>query len=87
MSKKLSELESLLAELSRERDAIDTAVEQMMARMAETPSDQRSSNGWAPDGPLTREFLAMTNRQAELDSDIQAVTRDIAARKPPPQLH
>jgi hypothetical protein len=87
MSKKLSELQALLLDLSDERNKLDEAIEQMMARMAEVPPEQRSRNDWAPDGALTRQFLVMTNRQAELDAEIQTVSRDIAARKPRPQLH
>ncbi len=87
MSKKLAELEALFADLTGERTELDTTVEQMIADMAGVPVDQRSKSGWASDGPLTRKFLDLTNRQAALEAEIHDVTRAIAELKGAPLPH
>jgi len=83
MPNKLADLEALLADLSKERAEIDTAIGQMMANMAEVPPEKRSSGDWAPDGALTKQFLDLTNRQAEVEAEIIAVYRAITAAKKP----
>jgi len=83
MPNKLADLEALLTDLSKERAELDTTIEQMIANMAEVPTDKRSTNDWAPDGALTKQFFDLTNRQAELDAEIVGVSRAITAAKKP----
>ena len=83
MPKKRANLEPLLADLSQERDALDAAIESMMADMAQVPPEQRSSSDWASDGARTRQFLDLTNRQAEVEREIVALSQEIlVATKP-----
>lgn len=83
MPKKRANLEPLLADLSQERDALDAAIESMMADMAQVPPEQRSSSDWASDGVRTRQFLDLTNRQAEVEREIVALSQEIlVATKP-----
>jgi hypothetical protein len=42
---------------------------------------------WAFDGALTKQFLDLTNRQAELETEIEAVSRAITAVKKPVLPH
>jgi len=81
MPTKLADLEALFADLSKERVEIDTAIEQMMANMAEAPPENRSTSDWASNGTLTKQFLDLTNRQAALEAEIVAVSRAITAAK------
>jgi len=87
MAETLSELDLLLADLNDERDQLDSQIEQMMAALAEVPPDDRAENGWGPDGALTREFLELTNRQTDLEAEIQTVQEAIAAQKPETPVH
>ena len=87
MPDKLPDLEALLTDLSKERAELDTAIEQMIADMAEVPTEKRSTNDWAPDGTLTKQFLDLTNRQAELEAEIVTVSRKIMAAKKPVLPH
>jgi hypothetical protein len=81
MPNKLADLDVLLNDLIKERAELDTAIEQMMANMAEVPPEKRSSGDWAPDGALTKQFLDLTNRQAVLEAEIIAVYGAITAAK------
>ena len=76
-----AEMPTKLADLSKERTEIDTAIEQMMANMAEMAPEMRSTSDWASDGTLTKQFLDLTHRQAQLEAEIVAVSRAIAAAK------
>ena len=87
MPKKLANLEVLFADLSKERAELDTAIEQMMANMAEVPPEKRSTSDWASNGALTKQFLDLTNRQAQLEAEIVAVSRAITAAKKPVLPH
>ena len=82
MTKKPDEL-ALLAELNRERDDLDAAIEEMIAAMAAAPEDERKTGDWAPDGSLTRQYLDLANRQAELERDIADLSRAITAAVKP----
>lgn len=84
MTKKIGELESLLAELSRERDELEAAIETMIAELADVPDDERKSGDWAPDGASTKRYLELTHRQTEVEQDIVDLTREMAATKKPP---
>jgi hypothetical protein len=83
MSKKIDDMKVQLAALSAERDLLDTAIEEMIASMAELPPEQRSSSDWGPDGALT-----LTKRQAEVETDIVDLTRAIVeSDEPASSLH
>ncbi len=85
MSKKLAELEALFADLSEERVEIERSIETMMTDLADVPLAQRATGGWASDGPLTKRYLDLTNRQAGLEAEIDAVSRAIAEIKRTPR--
>lgn len=87
MSETPSELELLLTSLKGEQDELDAAIEQMISAMAEVSPEQRAASGWAPDGERTREFLELTNRQTEVEAEIEAVQEAIAAGKPATSVH
>jgi hypothetical protein len=87
MPNKLADLEALFTDLNKERAELDTAIEEMMADMADLPPERRSTNDWAPDGALTKQFLDLTNRQAELEAEIVAVSGKITAAKKPVLPH
>jgi hypothetical protein len=82
MSKKPDDL-TLLAELTRERDELDGAIETMIADMAEAAPENRNSGAWAPDGASTRRYLELTNRQAKVEREISDLTRAITAATKP----
>jgi hypothetical protein len=88
MANKLDDMKARLAALSSERTQLDTAIEEMIANMAEVPTEQHSASDWAPDGALTRKYLELTNRQAEVETEIVALGRPIvAADEPASSLH
>ena len=81
-------MKARLAALSGERTQLDTAIEEMIANMAQVPPELRSASDWAPDGALTRKYLELTNRQAEVEIEIVALGRAIvAADEPASSLH
>ena len=73
----------LLAELNRERDVLDETIEAMIADMADAPPEVRRSGDWAADGALTRKYLELANRQAELEKEIADLSRIITASAKP----
>lgn len=73
----------LLAELNRERDALDETIEGMIADMADAPPEARRSGDWAADGALTHKYLELANRQAELEREIADLSRAITAAAKP----
>jgi chromosome segregation ATPase len=79
MSQKIEDLEAQLSELTNERTELDTAIEELIADMADAPPEQRTTGGWAPNGELTRKYLDLTNRQAAVEKDIIDLSRQIAA--------
>jgi len=89
MASKLDDMKARLGELTSERAQLDTAIEEMIANMAEVPPEQRSANDWAPDGALTRKYLELTQRQAAVETEIIDLGRAIVAAddEPAPSLH
>ena len=89
MAKKFEDMKLELGRLSDERDKLDAAIEEMIVDMAEVPAEQRTKGAWAPDGASTQRYLALTARQAELETDIINLGRAIAASndEPPASLH
>jgi phosphate uptake regulator len=83
MTKKIADLEVQLSELTHERDDLDAKIEEMIADMADAPPERRTSGDWAPNGALTRKYLELTNRQAEVEKDIIDMSRQIAADSKP----
>jgi hypothetical protein len=79
MAKKIDELQSLLAQLTDERDELEAAIEAMIGEMADVPVDQRQSGDWASDGVATRRYLERANRLAEVEQAIVDLSRQIAA--------
>lgn len=87
MPRKLADLEMLFAGLGSERAELEQAIERMIGEMAGVPPEDRAARGWADDGPLTRQFLEATNRQAELEAELETVSRAIADAKDLPRPH
>jgi hypothetical protein len=72
MSKKIDDMKVQLAALSAERDLLDTAIEEMIASMAELPPEQRSSSDWGPDGAMTKKYRHRRKRRAGLIAALAA---------------
>jgi hypothetical protein len=83
MANKLDDMKARLAELSSERAELDTAIEEMIADMAELPPEQRSASDWAPDGASTRKYLELTKRQAAVETEIIDLSRAIVGTDEP----
>jgi hypothetical protein len=88
MATKLDDMKVQLATLSAERDLLDSAIEEMIANMAEVPAEQRKVGDWSPNGAMTKKYLALTNRQAEVEADIVDLGRAIMeSDEPASSLH
>jgi hypothetical protein len=88
MATKLDDMKVQLATLSAERDLLDSAIEEMIANMAEVPAEQRKVGDWSPNGAMTRKYLALTNRQAEVEAEIVDLGRAIIeSDEPASSLH
>jgi hypothetical protein len=83
MANKLVDMKSRLAELSGERDKLETAVEEMIGNMAELPPEQRSASEWGPDGASTKKYLKLTERLADVESEIIDLGRAIVESDEP----
>ena len=68
-----------LAELNRQRDELEAAIETMIADMAEQPEAARREGGWAENGAATQRYLELTNRLSDIEQDIVDLTRTMAA--------
>jgi transposase len=85
---KLDDMKTRLAELDSERAQLDTAIEEMIADLAEVPPEQRSAGDWAPDGASTRKYLELTRRQAAVETEIIDLNRAIVENdEPAPPPH
>jgi inhibitor of KinA sporulation pathway (predicted exonuclease) len=88
MANKLDEMKALLADLSSERAQLDTAIEEMIASLAELAPEQRSASDWAPDGASTKKYLELTERQAAVEAEIIDLGRAIVETdEPASSLH
>jgi hypothetical protein len=88
MATKLDDMKVQLAALSAERDVLDTAIEEMIVSMAEVPAEQRKVGDWSPNGAMTKKYLDLTNRQAEVESEIVDLGRAIMeSDEPASSLH
>jgi hypothetical protein len=83
MASKLEGMKTRLAALSGERSQLDTAIDEMIAAMAEVPADQRSTGDWAPGGASTRKYLQLTERQAAVETEIIDLSRAIVETDEP----
>ncbi|MCW5688605.1 MAG: hypothetical protein KIT76_08680 [Pseudolabrys sp.] len=68
-----------LAELNRQRDELEAAIETMIADMAEQPEAARREGDWAENGAATQRYLELTNRLSDIEQDIVDLTRTMAA--------
>ena len=88
MATKLDDMKTQIAALSAERDVLDGAIEEMIARMAEVPAEQRKQGDWSPNGAMTKKYLDLTNRQAEVEAEIVDLGRAIMeSDEPASSLH
>jgi hypothetical protein len=56
--------------------------------MVQVPPEQRLAGDWAPDGTLTRKYLELTSRQAEVETEIVTLGRAFVAEdEPASSLH
>ena len=88
MATKLDDMKMQLAALSAERDVLDSAIEEMNASMAEVPAEERKVGDWSPNGAMTKKYLTLTNRQAEVEADLVEIGRAIMeSDEPASSLH
>jgi hypothetical protein len=88
MATKLDDMKARLAALSAERDVLDSAIEEMIASMAEVPAEQRKVGDWSPNGAMTKKYLTLTNRQAEVEAELVEIGRAIMeSDEPASSLH
>jgi hypothetical protein len=88
MATKIDDMKVQLAALSTERDVLDSAIEEMIASMAEVPAEQRKVGDWSPNGAMTKKYLDLTNRQAEVEAEIVDLGRAIMeSDEPASSLH
>jgi hypothetical protein len=74
--------------LRHSRIKLETAVEEMIASMAELPPEQRAASDWGPDGASTRKYLELPERLAQVETDIIDLGRAIVeADEPASSLH
>jgi hypothetical protein len=89
MAEKPEDMTARLAQLHDERASLDAAIEDMIISMAQVPEEERASGPWSRDGASTRKYLELTSRQAEVEAEIIALGRAIAASgdEQAPSLH
>ena len=89
MAEKLEDMKTRLAQLTGERADLDAAIEDMIVSMAQVPAEERARGPWARDGASTRKYLALTERQAEVETEIVTLSRAIVASdgEPPSSVH
>lgn len=80
-------IERVLADLARERDALEAEIETMIGDMAATSDGERRSGEWGENGAATRRYLELTERLGEVEQAIIDLTRQRAASGPPPSVH
>jgi hypothetical protein len=83
MAKRLEDMKAKLAALSGERSQLDTAIEEMIANMAEVPAEQRAAGDWGPNGGSTKKYLELTKRQAAVEAEIIDLGRAIVETDEP----
>ena len=83
MANDIDDMTARIGALTDERTELETAIDEMIADMAEVPPEQRSASDWAPDGAKTKAYLNLTNRQAEVDAEIITLRRAMQAEDEP----
>ena len=59
-----------------------------MSIRSKLPADQRKVGDWSPNGAMTKKYLALTNRQAEVEAEIVDLGRAIMeSDEPASSLH
>jgi uncharacterized protein (DUF885 family) len=80
-------IENVLADLTREREAIEAEIDTMIGAMAAAPADARATGEWAEHGAATKRYLELTERLGEVEQAIIDLSRQRAASGPPPSVH
>ena len=80
-------IDNALAELTREREALEAEIESMIGDMAAAPADTRAGGEWSERGTATKRYLELTERLGEVEQAIIDLTRQRAAAGPPPTKH
>jgi len=80
-------IDKALADLSREREALEAEIETMIGDMAGASAEARATGEWAGGGAATKRYLALTERLGEVEQAIIDLTRQRAASGPPPTKH
>lgn len=79
MSKKSEERTLHFNALVKERDELESAIEGLIADMADQPEAARQSGEWAADGASTKRYLTLTERLSEVEGELVDLTRAMAA--------
>lgn len=80
-------IDSMLADLTRERDALEAEIETMIGDMAGASAKARATGEWANNGAATKRYLELTERLGEVEQSIIDLTRQRAASGPAPSVH
>ena len=83
MANDIDDMTARISALTDERTELETAIDEMIADMAEVPPEQRSASDWAPAGAKTQTYLKLTNRQAEVEAEIITLRRAMQAEDEP----
>jgi hypothetical protein len=87
MADKTETMNRRLSALNDERDKLETAIEEMIANMAEALPHERAKGAWAQDGASTQRYLTLTNRLSEVETEIIELGRAMGAADKPPSVH
>ena len=80
-------IDTLLADLTRERDALDAELQAMIAEMEATPVGQRRAGAWAADGASHRALSRIVRAAGRGRTGIIDLSRQRASSGPPPSVH
>jgi len=80
-------IDTLLADLTRERDELDAEIQALIADMEAIPVGQRRSGAWAADGASTARYLELSGRLAEVEQTIIDLSRERVTSGPSPSVH
>ena len=80
-------IDNVLADLTREREALEAEIATMIGDMAAAPAEARATGEWAEHGAATKRYLELTERLGEIEQAIIDLSRQRAAAGPPPTKH
>ena len=83
MANDIDDMTARIGALTDERTELETAIDEMIADMAEVPPEQRSASDWAPAGDKTQAYLKLTNRLADVEAEVITLRRAIQAEDEP----